>query len=162
MAERRQSPRTAGDEDIASQISKLTSNVTSLTNKFNDFKKEINKSLSGVIESNQTLKKSIDEAVLNFQSSIEQTQGEIVYLKNKCNALNERVIYLEGQSRRDNLLLDGVPEVTGTTREDEDACLRKVYNVFEQKLLIPNARQVQISRCDRVGSNTGISQLNHH
>jgi ribA/ribD-fused uncharacterized protein len=48
--------------------------------------------------------------------------------------------------------LDGVPEVTGTTREDEDACLRKVYDVFEQKLLIPNARQIQISRCHRVGS----------
>ena len=62
--------------------------------------------------------------------------------------LKEYVLRLEGQARRDNLVIDGIPEEGGETDRD---CYNKVVNVLT-KMEVPNALDIKIIRCHRLGN----------
>ncbi len=59
--------------------------------------------------------------------------------------LEEKVIKIEVQSRRDNMLLDGIEEIA-----DED-CAKKVREVFKNTMKLDNVDNIHIIRCHRLG-----------
>jgi ribA/ribD-fused uncharacterized protein len=65
--------------------------------------------------------------------------------------LREKLIKIESQSRRDNLLFDGIPEAPRGTKETDKECLNAIFNILETRMGIQNARDIKIIRCHRVG-----------
>ena len=62
---------------------------------------------------------------------------------------------MEAQSRRDNLLLDGVPE---TENESFETCRNKIVKILEENMQIQNARDIKFVRCHRLGPKRDFSK----
>jgi ribA/ribD-fused uncharacterized protein len=60
--------------------------------------------------------------------------------------LEERVIKMESQSRRDNLLIDGIQQIS------PENCVDIVRGIFTNRLKLENAESFQIVRCHRLGA----------
>lgn len=114
------------------------------------------------------LTKQIDE----LKISLEFTQKEVVDLKTNCtdaaeltrdtvdsnlkeriksieielNSLKEKTVYMENQSRRNNIRIDGIPESSGETWEDTEKIVKKTLT--DQLDL---SDEVKIERAHRVG-----------
>ncbi len=67
-------------------------------------------------------------------------------LKQSYSKTENRVIRMESQSRRNNLLIDGIAEKENESAKD---CLDSVYNILQNKLQIANAKNIKIVRCHR-------------
>ena len=66
-------------------------------------------------------------------------------MNSNLKIVQEKCIRLEAQSRRDNLVLDGITE---STPED---CLSKVKHVFMNVMKINDTDKIKIERCHRIG-----------
>ena len=113
---------------------------------------ELLKSVSNATDCQKDYSTRILDILNTKLSDMEQ---KITTLENKQSAiqmenyqLREKLIKIESQSRRDNLLMDGIPESAGETWDD---CREKVYKILEDKMKIDNARGIMISRCHRLG-----------
>ena len=100
--------------------------------------------------------KSFQENISGFKSNIQDITKETADLQSQLNqaqqkykALNEHVLRLESQSRRDNLKIAGIPESPG--EESWSDCKEKVYSILETQMEIPHARDIRITRCHRLG-----------
>ncbi len=113
-------------------------------------------------QTGEEIKSSIEHCLKTCQDSLKvsnRNQREIIELKTELNhekfvnaqlhskmsKLEENVIRIEAQSRRDNMLLDGIEETA-----DED-CAKKVREVFKNTLKLDNVDNMQIIRCHRLG-----------
>jgi hypothetical protein len=92
------------------------------------------------LKSNGEIKSSVDDLI----SRINKAEKRLTENELRCNALatqnkmlQERIIQIESQSRRDNLLLDGVPEDAPGVKEN---CLEKVCEILTTKMGLENAR----------------------
>ena len=108
----------------------LNTRLDTLTNRLN----EVDRKLEGI----QTVKKMTEEN----RSMIEDMQKEI-------NSLKQRVIHSEAQSKRNNLIFDGIAE--SHTRETWADCEEKIYTLLEKNLGIATARNIKFERVHRLG-----------
>ncbi len=72
-------------------------------------------------------------------------------LEQQHKKLEENVINIKSLSRRNNLLLDGIPEADNESSKD---CFDKVYDILQQRLRNTNARQIKIVQCHRLARST--------
>ncbi len=92
------------------------------------------------------------QATVNTQRiEVMQTELDCEKLKNaklalKLESMSERMIKVESQSRRDNLLIDGVSEC-----DPKENCTITLRNVLKSKLSLGNVDQIEIVRCHRLG-----------
>ena len=92
------------------------------------------------------------ERIEKAESQIQQFQAKIKSLQIDQDSLLERLINVEGQSRHNNLIIDGIPE-TREPKETFTVCSDRVYEVFE-KMGVENARNITFVKCHRLGAPT--------
>jgi len=63
----------------------------------------------------------------------------------KVSKLEEKVVKMESQSRRDNLLIDGISE------SDPEDCTEKVKHIFINTLKLDDVENMKLVRCHRLG-----------
>ena len=77
-------------------------------------------------------------------------------LKTQVTDLESKVAYLEGQSKRNNLMFHGIPESRDETWDD---CEKAVRKILDRNLEMPNASddsEVPIERAHCVGNTREI------
>ena len=77
-----------------------------------------------------------------------ELRSENQELKTQITDLESKVAYLEGQSKRDNLMFHGIPESRDETWDD---CEKAVRKILERNLGIIDDSEVPIERAHRVG-----------
>jgi ribA/ribD-fused uncharacterized protein len=110
--------------------------------------------MNSLTSSNGNIDKKVTEIAKQFETiehSVELTEQKYSTLNANYKLLHERVIHLECQSRRDNLLIDGLPESPPDVKETNQVCLQLVQKTFAEKLSLPNAYDIKIVRCHRLG-----------
>ena len=124
--------------------------VTTLFSTLNTDVKEVRKE-------NEELRKSLDFAhakIEETKSIVEQQKNKIKELEGKvCEAgemsgISERVRIMEDFSKRNNIIIDGIPE---QAQENSEKLQVAVTKLFSEKLGMPN---VQIERCHRIGKES--------
>ncbi len=97
----------------------------------------------------QTCKESLEVSNKReiAELKVERNQQKYVdaHLQSKLVKLEDKVVKIESQSRRDNLLIDGITET-----ENED-CSKKVQEVFKNIMKLENIAEMKIVRCHRLG-----------
>ena len=112
--------------------------------------------------------------ITELKASLQYTQKEVSEMKQNVTTNNDQRVaadrllqkidadvkrvddtadYLENQSRRNNLRVDGVKEKPGETWEDTEAALRQVAQ-RELKLPAEQVDALQIERAHRTGATT--------
>ena len=80
-----------------------------------------------------------------LESALNKERLDKAKLISHVEKLQDRLIQVESQSRRDNLLIDGIQE------SDNEKCEELVIDFFKNKLKLDDAHKIQIVRCHRVG-----------
>ena len=121
--------------------------------------------LNKKIDDELATKQKTTEVVYTIHKSVEVLIQENNYLKSENSDLKERLIKLEYHTRRNNLRLDGIPEVNG--QETDTDCYNKVMNelskLFEDDLdaneptrvvksSLEKAKDMTINRIHRYGT----------
>lgn len=83
---------------------------------------------------------------LNSLSMKKITETDVVKICESLQVMCDKQEYLEGQSRRNNIVIDGVPESTGESWADSE---EKVKDIFRQKLQLQ--RDMEMERAHRIG-----------
>lgn len=73
-------------------------------------------------------------------------QSNIMKICDSLIAVTDKMEYLEGESRRNNLVIDGIMESPGETWADSE---EKVKRVFSEKLQLQ--REIEVERAHRTG-----------
>ena len=136
-----------GNKDIHKKLDYLTSLILLVVTGLTDIGKSLTFNQGEITD----LKKEI--SVLNkrlheSQTTVCSLENNLLQARKDHQVLQDHVIKLESQSRRDNLILDGIPEKTGESSMD---CLNSVYSILENQMNIPEARAIKFVRCHRLG-----------
>ena len=141
------------NEDLKLRVDNLSNVVESFKEKFSGIQTQVSellKSVNDVLLTTAEVTKTID----NFKSQISTLESRLTNSELKCvslekenRVLHERVISIESQSRRDNLLLDGINESPAGVQED---CFKIVKEILQNKMEL-DASQIGIVRCHRDG-----------
>lgn len=133
----------------------LGADIKQLSDQLSEMKKEIDafrESLTKVTDTSINSDVSVLTAKLDkIERHLEKNDSAFHKLKNNFEKLSDRLIYMESQSRRDNLILEGIPEAPPNSKETDKDCLQKVREILENKLKIDNAKNIRIARCHRLG-----------
>ncbi|KAI8499875.1 hypothetical protein Bbelb_221920 [Branchiostoma belcheri] len=101
-------------------------------------------------DSLQYSQKEIDENKINLLRHVQKVEDidtEITLLKKDITVNDTKVDYLENQSRRNNILIDGVADTKDETWEQ---CEQKVRELVKEKLKL-DPKQIEIERAHRNG-----------
>ena len=130
--------------NVNTRLDSLTHSVAELKARIASSEKE-----TGVLENSLEFSlKDIDDlkpSLLKLQeldSAIEEIQDDLDHQE-------EQMEYLENQSRRNNVRVDGIPEEDNETREETEA---KVKQVLKDELNLPSAPDIE--RAHRVGKSS--------
>jgi ribA/ribD-fused uncharacterized protein len=130
---------------LQEQVNKISKNVVTTEN---------DKSISALNETLESLEIKVngyDISQKNLKHQCDALRYDLNVLKSQQAEFKERLIKQECQSRRDNLLFDGVPEAPPGIKETDKDCLDAVYKIMETNMGITDARNIRIVRCHRVG-----------
>lgn len=109
----------------------------------------ITKEVQDLKTSIQYTQKEVDELKITQAKQSEHcntTQTDIVKLCESMQVILDKHEYLEGQSRRNNIVIDGIPEAPGESWEDSE---EKVKDMLRQKLQLQ--REIEVERAHRTG-----------
>ncbi len=111
--------------------------------------KEIKGIIDNCIENNKKALEVSDvnkQQIKGIQAELDNEKTNNTKLNAKMSNLEERLIHIESQSRKDNLLIEGEPE-SGPT----EICTDTIKEFFRNKLKLDNVKKIQIVRCHRLG-----------
>ncbi len=142
-----------------SELTQLNDSVQELIrrkDKFDTCQQQTNKSVEEIIRSLEHCYENSKQAmevsnqnskqINNLTSALDKETLENATLTSKIDTLEERLIKMEAQSRRDSLLIDGINE---TYPED---CEDLIKNIFRSKLNMTDVDSIQIVRAHRLGA----------
>jgi ribA/ribD-fused uncharacterized protein len=130
-----------------SEITLISANVAKIDKSLNDIIQSVDANSDKLTELTEQLK-----AVKSENSELKLCNSA---LKNEVGNLKKQVMYLECQSRRNNLLFDGVGEkVNEKWHECEAALKTKLQELLGVHVNVDN---LQFERVHRVGQKVGIS-----
>lgn len=113
---------------------------------------ELSREISGLRESLHYTQKEVDElSAKNKQSStkLSNLASDISMTRENINSALPRMVYLEGQSRRNNIVIDGIQESGYESWADSEAKVRKLLS---EKL---NITGIELERVHRTGRSVG-------
>jgi ribA/ribD-fused uncharacterized protein len=119
--------------------------IADLKSTMNDLKVSVEHSMEASKQATQ-LAQDNKGRIEAMQTELNQEKLVNAKLSIKLDMACERIVKMEAQSRRDNLLFDGIEECD--PNEDSTSTLR---NILKQKLNITNAFEIPIVRCHRLG-----------
>ena len=154
------------DEDQNRNIMNSLQNIMQQLESINKKQTDFDKRQDNAEKTLNEIKGTIDTCIENSMKALEVSEANKQQIKciqaeldnektinTKLNAkmskIEERLIYIESQSRRDNLLLDGEPE-SGSIDNPEN-CTDIIRDFFKTKLKLDNVDKIQIVRCHRLG-----------
>lgn len=105
--------------------------------------KDIQKSLQGTVEEVTALRVKSESA----SNSITTIDKRLQDLENKLDKCKDQMLYVETQTKRNNVRLDGIKDQYGESEEQLEA---KVRDILTKSLKI-DARKIEIENCIRVG-----------
>ncbi len=85
--------------------------------------------------------------ITDLQNDLASLHSEVFKLKRAQSSSHENSLHVEGQSRRNNVILNGIGQVVGETDADS---IEQVYRIIANKLGLVNARQIKIARAHRL------------
>ena len=93
---------------------------------------------------------SVYERLEKLENKITDFESEMQALHRDNKSLQQRIIDIDGQSRRSNLILDGIPEASPAEKETFNDCIKKVQDVFT-KMGVSEPQQIRFERCHHLG-----------
>ena len=155
-------------------VDKLIEDIPKMVELVNGLKKDISEMKTTLNNLSETTKnvstttekiekdiRDMDNRLCQMDKVIHECDRKYADLSRKYDLLHERLISMESQSRRDNLLFTGVPE---TPRESATDCIKKIREILETTMNLTNAKTIPIVRCHRLGAppstNSGSSTQN--
>ena len=152
---------TGGSLSASSDTAEIISRLDYLVSDFHDMKGTLRNIEKWIADREIADKEAMEEKakvntrLSNLENEVGKLQTQVQELLAEQKQLKEHNLKIESQSRRDNLVLDGVAETPG---ENDTVCLQKVYDILENKLQIPDARSIRIVRCHRLGQHRQNNQ----
>jgi len=119
---------------ITSDITAVKTSINAITKSLDFSQKSIDSLQNRIRDIQNDLKQSMEENIRN--------KREIEELKHKNKELEERVIKQELYSRRENIIVSGLPE------DDNEKCHEKFQSVMED---LGIDRVIPLQRCHRLG-----------
>jgi hypothetical protein len=146
-----------GKKDNAGIVAKLNELIEHIS-KNTDVVSELKTTVSDLKTSLENSQKELNDFKGNLKSSEVQVmtlQKQVVGLSARCEQLQQvniriqdHLTNMESQSRRNNLLMDCVPE---TQDETNDKCKAVLLDILDGIMKVSNVRNFQIVRCHRLG-----------
>ncbi len=133
-------PKDPGNKDVPAKLGYLSIMLMKVLTLLGDLKDSLEFSQKDVSELKSKVGQ-VEKIANNAKSDTNKLQHELNTLKQQYKKLEEKVINIESQCRRNNQLLDGIPEADNESSKD---CFDKVYDILQQKLRITNARQTKL------------------
>ena len=137
------------ESNFKTVVELLVNNVNTRIDKLTRETQELRSSL-------QFSQKDIDDLTKNNEKTESERRtacAETKAMQEKLAEMTEKANYLESQTRRNNLVVDGIPEAQNESwKETED----KVMCVINEKLHLDSS-QMMIERVHRTGNPTGYS-----
>jgi ribA/ribD-fused uncharacterized protein len=93
------------------------------------------------------VRKEDSEKICELEGNMATIQGENTQLKTELSEIKSKLLYMESQCRRNNLIFKGIQE---DDAESWDAVEAKVLQVLETDMEIANARNIVIERAHRI------------
>ena len=87
-----------------------------------------------------------DQKFDDIDNSFCQLKNDFDKLKQENIKLQEHLLKNECQERRNNLIIEGIPQKINETDKD---CLESVYEFLEKQMKIDNVRDIKVTRCHR-------------
>ena len=145
-------------KQVASTMSKLSQQISNLDIKLSTEMSQIRSDIMDLRESvdsamhlasdASTKVSGLEKQVKDLDGKFNEIKIENSKLNLELNTVKEKCIRMECQSRRDNLLLDGVPESAGENP------MTVLCDILENTLEIHNVSQIKVVRCHRLGPRT--------
>ncbi len=139
-------PYTKLNEHI-DHIAHNTGIVTELKATVNDLKMSLQYSQKELDEFGNKLKNS-EETSRELIKNVAGLSAKCDQLSHENSMLQDHLTNMEAQSRRNNLLMDGVQEAPDETNE---ACKAKLLDILDGIMKVSNVRKFQIVRCHHLG-----------
>ncbi len=133
------------------KVDTLSKSVTNLDNTSEDIIKSIEHCC-------QTCQEALTQCNQNKHEiqalNVELTQHKYdnAQLKSKLTKLEDKIVRIESQSRKDNLLIDGIEE------SDKENCALKLQHVFTNIMKLEDVQKINIVRCHRLGEKRVLDQ----
>lgn len=136
-------------ELVENMSSKLTNMIQKLTDKVENMNDKIDRAIhdsSVALDIAEKSKKAAElssEKVGQLEDELSIYKGKLSETEKKCCALEDKLVALENYSRRENLIIQGIPE-----SRDEN-CEAKVKKIFVEKLRIADVDNMILQRVHR-------------
>jgi ribA/ribD-fused uncharacterized protein len=130
-----------------------------LFNRFDNLDKEIDAMHTRLNEVAQSVQHACDSAkdatdtANEALKTVAKLENENSRLKEDVKSLKSKFVHLESQSRRNNLIFNGITEKMG--RETWEDCEAAVRNVICTQMGIPEGASIQFERVHRLGPKKG-------
>lgn len=134
-----------GNANVNEKLDYLTKIMLGVAKDVSELKTSINFNDQQIKEVRDELSETKSD-LADVTSELNQAKIDITYVKKENSDLKEKLVKIECQSRRDNLLIGGIPE-----SRSED-CQLKVMKFFSDVLKVENSADIKITRCHRVPS----------
>ena len=142
--------------NLQKSFEKLEGRIQTLEDAYATTKHDV-EDLKERLNANETDKKTTAEKIQkvedNIKSSLAALQKANDELRAKVKLSEDKNLYLEAYSRRENIKFENIPE-EGTGKEDTEMVLR---TFLEMELGFSNAANVEIQRVHRLGKRKGES-----
>ena len=119
---------------LESSVNGIKGEVAALSVKTDDFEKGVG---------------TMDRSLTFLNSEIEQLMPRVKENEAAMKFLNNRILYQDVYTRRENLRFFNIPESTDTTEENAKEL---IYRFMEQELEEENARDIEFQREHRNGA----------
>lgn len=150
-------------EGIAQQLQKILDRLTSVESKLDGVFQKVNgleKAMNNVQADIEALKdktstmektaNEFDTGLNNLNAEVQELHKKIDEKEEEIQAVNDRYLYLEVYSRRENLRFLGISESASTEENTKEV----VYNFLERELELEDARDIEFQRVHRIGKKT--------
>lgn len=119
---------------MESSVNGTKGEVATLSAKTDDFEKAVS---------------TMDRSLSFLNSEIEQLKSRMDEDEAEIKSLNNRILYQDVYSRRENLRFFNIPESTDATKENAKEL---IYRFIERELEVDNARDIEFQRVHRIGA----------
>lgn len=133
--------------ELHTEVAELRTEITTLKTLVFDLQASLETSQKELADTKNSLRLAQD-SLTAIQAKNIDLDNKSTQLENLNKGLKDHLLKQECQSRRDNLLFDGIPEAEGETWDD---CRNKIIHFMASEMNIENTENIKIVRCHRLG-----------
>ena len=135
------------NKELQAEVAELRTQIAPLKTLVVDLQTSLESSQKD-LEDTKTSLRLAQDSLASIQTKNIDLENKSCQLESLNKGLKDHLIKQECQSRRDNLLFDGVAEADGEIWDD---CRHKIIQFLATEMNIENAETIKIARCHRLG-----------